>query len=141
MCTVISALILGLIFFAPSVFDWYFTDCRKIEDPELLNSIKAVSLRCFYPSSAFAVAAMYSLIRLLLNIRAGKTFSHQNVMYLFTISWCCFAVALICFIGGFGYTPFFFLTAAAGFMGMILRVVKNVMQYAYEIQQENDLTI
>ena len=37
--------------------------------------------------------------------------------------------------------PFMFVAAAGGFTGMLLRVLKNVMQSAVELREENDLTI
>ena len=37
--------------------------------------------------------------------------------------------------------PFWFVSAAAGFVGMLLRVLKNVLHTAVEISQENALTI
>ena len=37
--------------------------------------------------------------------------------------------------------PFLMVAVAAGFVGLMLRVVKNVMQAAVEIREENELTI
>ena len=37
--------------------------------------------------------------------------------------------------------PFMFVALAGGFVGMLLRVLKNVMQSAVELREENDLTI
>jgi hypothetical protein len=39
------------------------------------------------------------------------------------------------------YIPFLFVAIAAAFVGLMLRVVKNVMQNAVEISEENELTI
>ena len=43
--------------------------------------------------------------------------------------------------GGVFYLPFCFIAVAAGFVGLMLRIVKNVMQSAVEIREENELTI
>jgi hypothetical protein len=96
---------------------------------------------CFYPSSVFAYITLYSLIKLLFNIKAQQIFIVKNVTYLRVISWCCFAVALITLIGGCIYIPFMVVAVAAAFVGLMLRVVKNVMQRAVEIKAENELTI
>ena len=96
---------------------------------------------CFYPSAVFAYVTLYSLLRLLVNIRQEQVFVKANVCYLQRISWCCFAVALITAIGGVQYLPFWFIAIAAAFVGLMLRVVKNVMENAVEIKAENELTI
>ena len=95
----------------------------------------------FYPCAVFAYVTLYSLIRLLFNIRNGNTFIRRNVAYLRRISWCCYAVAGITLVGGVFYLPFLVVAVAAGFVGLMLRVVKNVMQSAVEIREENELTI
>ena len=80
-------------------------------------------------------------LRLLLNIGGVYIFVNENVRSLRRISWCCFAVALITGLGGVQYIPFLFIAIAAAFMGLLLRIVKNVMQSAVIIKTENELTI
>ncbi len=103
--------------------------------------LKKVFGFCFYPSGVFALVILFSLLKLLSNIKDEKVFIPQNVKCLRTVSWCCFAVASITFVGGFFYMPFMFVAAAGGFTGMLLRVLKNVMQSAVELREESDLTI
>ena len=141
VCSAVSAAMLAALFAMPFLFDAYYEGYRRITDAELLRNMKTAFIICFYPSEVFGGIAMYSLIRLLINIRRDNTFIRKNVLYLFTISWCCFAVAVICLAGGFRYIPMLVIAVASAFMGVILRVVKNVMQSAVELQQENDLTI
>lgn len=108
---------------------------------EALHDLLTLFKWCFYPCSVFAYITLYSLIKLLFNIKAQEIFIAKNVTYLRVISWCCFAVALITLIGGCIYIPFMVVAVAATFMGLMLRVVKNVMQNAVEIKAENELTI
>ena len=68
-------------------------------------------------------------------------FINQKATLLRAVSWCCFAISLITFVGAFFYMPFGFIALAGGFVGMMLRVLKNVMQSAVELREENDLTI
>ena len=96
---------------------------------------------CFYPSAVFAYVTLYSLIRLLLNIKNDAIFISPNVRYLRRISWCCFAVALLTLAAGVFYIPYSFLSVAAGFVGLMLRVVKDVMENAVQLKEENELTI
>ncbi len=106
-----------------------------------IKEILTIFCVCFYPCSVFAYITLYSLLRLLFNIKTDGIFIPQNTKYLRRISWCCFAVAAITFIGGLFYIPFLFIAVAAAFVGLMLRVVKNVMQSAVEIKAENELTI
>lgn len=106
------------------------------------NSIKYHTFMwCLYPCSFFGIIAVLSLMAMLKRIWKEHPFCRQNVVSLKTISVCCFFVSLITFVGSFYCRTFIFIAAAAGFFGIILRVVKNVIQRATELQKENDLTI
>ena len=56
-------------------------------------------------------------------------------------SWCCMVVAAICLVFTAALFYFLLVAAAAAFMGLILRVIKNVFQQAMELKEENDYTI
>ena len=142
VCIVVIAILTAGIFFGPWAMKTWFILFRGWDaDSDALQRLLTVFKACFYPCSVFAYIALYSLLRLLFNIRKQMIFDEQNVKYLRVISWCCFAVSLITFVGGFFYLPFFFVAAAAAFVGLMLRIVKNVMQNAVEIKAENELTI
>ena len=99
----------------------------------------------FLAIATFVYFALYGLIRLLLNIKDGKVFIREKVIYLRRVSWDCFGVAAVAVVGGFLYEdlPFtFFLLMAfiTGTIGLILRVVKNVMESAVALSAEKDLT-
>lgn len=88
-----------------------------------------------------AIAALVFLDILLRNIRENRPFIEQNVKLLRGLSYCCFCVA-----AAFAFfsllRPFALLVVfAAGFFGIILRVVKNCFQQAVAIREENDFTI
>lgn len=141
ICAILSVLLATLIFCGPWLFCRYLTEWRSMEDLATLKGLITVFCLCFYPSAVFACIALYSLIRMLGNIKRGMIFIPKNVAYLRRLAWCCFAVAAITLTGGVFYLPFLFIAAAAGFMGVILRVLKNVIQTAVELREENDLTI
>lgn len=94
-----------------------------------------------YALVAVGVFADIKLMSLLANIKKSDVFIGQNVTNLRVLSYCCFAVALICFAFGFLRPVVFVLSFAAAFMGLILRVVKNVIARAVELREENDGTI
>ncbi|MBQ3587404.1 MAG: DUF2975 domain-containing protein [Oscillospiraceae bacterium] len=94
-----------------------------------------------YTACIPATVALWGLNRLLGNIEKGDVFINENVHIMRTLSWRCIVAGLICFLSASYYMPFLILAAAAGFVGLILRVVKNVFARAVEIKQENDYTI
>lgn len=88
-----------------------------------------------------AAIALGYLYRLLKNIGREEVFVESNVRCLRRISWACYLAALICLASMLYYLPFGLAAAAAGFMGLILRVVKNVFAEAVSLKLENDFTI
>lgn len=81
------------------------------------------------------------LRRLLLNIKKQDVFIRSNVRLLRIISWLCYLAAIILLAGSFTTIIFFFIGMAAGFIGLIVRVVKNVIDAAVEIKEDADFTI
>lgn len=94
-----------------------------------------------YAGSVFAWLLLWRLWRLLGNLRAGRVFTEENVKLLRGVSNCCVAGALICLLGSLCYLPFLIVALAAGFMALIVRVVKNVFRQALDMKSELDLTI
>lgn len=142
VCFFLSFILTLLLFLGPWAVKLWLTEFRgmKEQSPVTQNLCTLFSL-CFYPCAPFGYFTLYSLLRLLFNIRGNEIFTLQNVKYLRRISWSCFAVAGITLVGGIYYLPFLFVTVAAAFVGLMLRVVKNVMQSAAELKAENELTI
>lgn len=102
---------------------------------------------CYLALIPVAVADVL-LIRLLGNVRRSEIFTASAVSKLRGISWCCFAECLILVGGSIGFNlilirPYAFLAVAfaAAFLGIVLRVVKNVIEEAVAIKSENDYTI
>ena len=142
VCYVICAVLTIGLFLGPWAVKMWFCVYRgwngqSVPMEQMLTLFKA----CFYPCAVIAYVTLYSLIRLLLNIKRDEIFIKENVQYLRRISWCCFVVALITGVGGLQYLPFLFVTIAAAFIGLMLRVVKNVVDSAIKIKTENELTI
>lgn len=84
---------------------------------------------------------LWHLYRLVIRIGEEEIFTDTNIKSLRLISWMCFAVALICLISMSYYTFYLIFAACAVFMGLLLRVLKNVFVRAKEIKEENDYTI
>ena len=91
--------------------------------------------------SVFAWPALWMLWRLLGNLRAAQVFVDGNVRLLRGVSWCCVGVGLSCLGCGLWYAPLLIPAAAAAFMALIVRIVKNVFQQAISMKSELDLTV
>ena len=142
VCFFFAIVLTFSLFFGPWCIKLWLVEYRGFNEIGFaLHRLLITFKLCFYPSSVFAFITLYSLIKLLFNIKNDEIFIIENVKYLRRIYWCCFAVAFITLIGGFFYLPFLFIAVAAAFVGLMLRIVKNVMQNAVEIDEENKLTI
>ena len=94
-----------------------------------------------YFSCIPAMAALVCLHMLLSNIKNEKVFITRNVKLLRIISWCCFSAAAFLAFAVRYYLFFGFVSVALAFVGLILRVVKNVIEQAVLLKDENDFTI
>ena len=94
-----------------------------------------------YLCSVPAWLTLWSLWRLLGNIRRGEVFVSANVRLLRLVSWCCVWVAAVCLLSAIYYLPFAFIAVAAGFMALVVRIVKNAFQQAIAMKDELDLTV
>ena len=94
-----------------------------------------------YVCSVFAWIALYELLRLLRALRRGEVFVGKNVRAMRIVSWCCAGVAVMCLVSVIWYLPFVLVAIAAGFMCLIVRIVKNAFQQAVAMKDELDLTI
>ncbi len=106
-----------------------------------LRTGRIYAMASFYSLLLPTAAALRSLYRLLGNISREQVFVEDNVRCLRVLSWACYLAAFICILSSVYYIPFLFLAVMTGFMGLILRVVKNVFTEAVLLKQENDYTI
>lgn len=137
VCVWLSAAALVLLCVsAPWLFSW-FIQKRLILPPQSRDYFLVTTYTVTVP----AAVTLYMMNRLLANIRKEEVFTEKNTRYLRGMSWCCLAAGLIFLVSSFYYLPFFALCAAAVFMALILRVIKNVFAQAEEIKKENDYTI
>ena len=94
-----------------------------------------------YTGCVPAALLLISLFRLLQRIGRGEVFIQKNVNGLRRISWYCFAGAVISAVSVLYYFPWAMVAVAAAFMGLIVRVVKNVFARAVSLQDDADFTI
>ena len=88
-----------------------------------------------------AALLLIFLFILLRRIDSGEVFIQKNVDSLRYISWCCFAGAAVSAVSLFYYFPWVMVAVAAAFMGLIVRIVKNIFGRAVALQDDADHTI
>ncbi len=97
---------------------------------------------CFlYPACLMGVVASSMLVLLMKRIMRNLVFSPITVSLIRGISWCCFGVTPLFVVIGFCYYSVFALAFATSFLGVLLRVVKNVLEQGSEYKKETELTI
>jgi len=110
-----------------------------------LSAMKDSSLPYFcltlYSASVFGWICLWSLKKLLSAISRGDVFTQSNTAMLRRISWCCAGACFVFLAAVLYYRPFLIVSAAAGFMMLIVRVIKNVFEQAIGMKTELDLTV
>ena len=101
----------------------------------------ALFLWTLYVGCLPAGALLVSMFRLLKRIGAGDVFVKENVSALSFISWCFYVGGVICILSSLYYAPWLPIGIAAVFMGLVIRVVKNVIAKAVSLQDDADYTI
>ena len=109
-------------------------------DPQMMREVWLM-MATILTGSVLGWIFLYRLWTLLRSIKRGEVFSEANVRRMRAMSWCCMGAAAICLVSALYYLPFLLVGLAAGFTGLIVRVVKNVFQQAIAMKDELDLTV
>ena len=88
-----------------------------------------------------AAVILFFLNTLLSNIKNEKIFQNQNVFCLRIISYCCFVIAGLSLVMAYWRILAGVIFIAFSFVGLLLRVLKNVFEQAVILREENDLTV
>ena len=137
VCVALFALtVVALALTAPWVVNWFVKFSRA-----MLLGRENFLLVSVYAAVPPALAVLWLLWQLLGNLQKGRVFIPQNAGYLRGVSWCCIAAAGICLASGLYYLPCLLVAVLAGFMALIVRVVKNVFEQAIILQTDADYTI
>ena len=127
----VAVLIIG----APALFDWYVQAAGRTK----MHFYVLCSV--FYCCCPLFFGILIFLHKLLLNIRADKIFIKRNVDYLRYLSWLCFGLVPLMLVGSVFFPVLLLISVIVGFIGLLVRVVKNIMAAACDLKDENDLTI
>ena len=132
-------LLIALMFTSNIVAEWF---CAVSVGNGILTSgleIAVTVMICI--CDAFALTAVAALNKLLTNISKNEVFIPQNTKCLRLISWCCVFAGITMIIFSLWKYIFLFAAFLALFIGLVMRVMKNVFEKAVELKSENDFTI
>ena len=135
-CVILFALCLAALDIGAYRFAAWFVWVRQIQ-----WQFGVFLMISVYAGSVFAWLCLYQLWRLLNNIRRGEVFVSANVRCMRLVSWCCAGAALVSLFSAAYYLPFAFVAVAAGFMCLIVRIVKNAFHQAIAMKDELDFTV
>ena len=108
---------------------------------EISSGDRIFMLILSYLILASAITADILMFILLLRIRSGLVFTPQSVALIRGVSWCCILFGVLFAILGLYFQLALAIAFAALFLGLCIRIVKNVLEEATEIKSENDLTV
>ena len=94
-----------------------------------------------YVVLAFAFTGDTLLFFLLLEVLKGKVFTNRAVAMIRGISWCLMLIGGVFILLVRYFTLSVYVGFAVIFFGISIRVVKNVIEQAVHIKEENDFTI
>ena len=89
----------------------------------------------------FACAADVMMFFLLMRVKKGLVFTKESVSLIRGVSWAAVACGVLFASVGYMFYVVFAVAAAMLFLGLCVRVVKNVVEEATEFISENDLTV
>ncbi|MBQ7108159.1 MAG: DUF2975 domain-containing protein [Clostridia bacterium] len=108
---------------------------------EVTANDEVLALVAAYFILALALLANILLFTLLLQVKGENIFSSKSVSLIRGISWCSIGVGAIFALLTYYFTLSSVIAFAALFLGLCVRVVKNVIEKATEIKSENDFTV
>ena len=102
----------------------------------------------FYAVVPAGYAALICLDKILINIKRDVVFDESNVRLMNKITWCCLFASFVGFVSYVIIAAMYksietviLLALGEAFMALVVRVVRDVMQKAIEIKEDNDLVV
>lgn len=135
------ALVVGAVF-----MPWLCTTLIHVSDLSgVRQSItpfgEALVLTVSYGILAFCALADSLLIWLLTRVKKGLVFSDRSALLIRGVSWCAILIGVLFLVLGYYFELAYAIAFAGFFLGLCIRVVKNVIEEAIAIKEENDFTV
>ncbi len=141
LSVIATVIVLLVLVFCTFAMPWILRSYLELRHPHMIGVHETAILVITYTAILLAYPAVTVLLLLLQKVKCGEVFTEKAVTHLRFLSWCCIAEALIFLCLSKFFPLALALVFAALFMGLILRVVKNVIEEATAIKAENDFTV
>ena len=122
---IITDIFIGLLIVGAIALPWLVT--WYVEFKHRAPSLPATVMLTCYPCAPFAMTVLILLRRVLKDIERGSVFTALNASRLKTVSVCCFAVTAVMLFSGRFYLPFYVCAICTAFIGLILRVMRDII--------------
>lgn len=133
--TTIFAIALAILTFGgPWVVEFI---CEKFNRDYLIKFLTVIT----YLAVPAGWGAIIILFRILTNVDKGEIFTESNSKCLTMLSWLCLYVGVLCGVATLEFFVFSLISISALFIGLIVRVVRNIINEASRIKEENDMTV
>ncbi len=121
---------------------WIIGYLLKMSPANMFSDIADTALLVYlYVCSVPAFIVLFQLYSLLVRITKSDVFTEKNVSCLRLVSWCCIFVAIMSLFLVTIWPSIALISLAAGLVGLILRIVKNVFEQAVAMKDELDYTV
>lgn len=139
------SIVLSVLFFVILVASCFYLPLliylyMDLKGATVMDSKTEITVIAYAIVFVMAVADIL-LFALLQRVRKSLVFTGKSVALIRGISWCAVIIGVLCFALGFYFLIAFVAAFACIFLGLCLRVVKNVIEEATAIKAENDFTI
>ncbi|MCR4682147.1 MAG: DUF2975 domain-containing protein [Clostridiales bacterium] len=149
--SVLISLVLTALMFAAGVAAAFFIpsavrfiadmpDGSGVRPPLSVQQLRMIGIDA-YAVLALMLAGLGLLFALLILVRKGRVFTPTAVELIRYISWCLIFMGMLLAALTFFFRSAIFVGGAVLFVGLTVRVVKNVIEEAVYIKEENDLTV
>lgn len=121
--------------------DWLVNSYLEVTHPLGGKWDEICLMALIYFCNIPAWITLWSLWRILNRIWNGEVFVDANVRDMRRTSWCCLGVSVLCALAMPFYLSLSMVAVMAGFMGLIVRIVKNAFEQAVSMKDELDFTV
>lgn len=120
----------------PWLVDWVYSKSPRAQEWQ-----EPLFYATLYTGGVLLALLLWQLMAVLVRVGRGVVFDRRNVSGLRFVSWVCFIGALLCGLSAIYYLPWLIVFVVAAFVGLVVRIVKNILAEAIHIKEENDYTI
>ena len=126
--------------FGMSILPQYVSVLNRMPEGIFVDGRIEIAILC-YAILIIAMVADILMFGLLIRVRRDLVFSSVSVALIRGVSWCVIIIGLLFLVLSHYLVEALICAAAAVFLGLCLRIVKNVIETATEIKLENDFTV